>query len=273
MARSSDTVVACISLILCLLILAAFSRPTNLSNKLQSRARVPVQDCTTLLASDLYGLGVRLGIYFQWLSAWIANTFVPEMIADGLDANAMWLAALLLSILHSTLGKQMTLMDGLVQIWLCAGTVGSVLSIWGYRTAIYRAEGMNAISKFGGFGTHLRIVLTAATAMFCIWYWARVIWTGDDAMPAFGVPGTGEDNINENCVKTTVTIFGLDIEGKTQYFGLTVSIIVGVYCSLLLLASPIAPVTRVRKFIYLWRNKEFASTTRLRFATAATMPE
>lgn len=273
MARSSDSIILGISLVFCMLMLGAFSGPADSSSRLQARAGAANQDCTTLLASDLYGLGVRLGVYFQWLSAWISNTFVPDLISDGLDANAMYLAAILLSIIHSSLSAQMTLMDGLIQIWLCAGTVGSVLSLWGYRTALYRAKGKTAISEFGGFGTHFRLILASATALYAIWYWSYATGRSNDDMPAFGVPGTGADNININCVKTSVTIYGVDIRGDARYFGLAVSGIVSLYCSLLLLASPVALITRIRKMILLWKAKDFASSSRLRFMPAARNSE
>ena len=239
-----------------------FTGPPHGVNEIESRALS--QDCTTALASDLYGLGVRLGVYFQWLSAWVSNSFIPDEIIGGLDANAMYLFALLISIVSSTSNTQMTLMDGLVLMWLCAGTTGSVMSLWGYRTCVYRKEGLQGIRKFGGFGTHLRLGLTVAVATYAIWYWTIAVQTGDDYMLPFG------KEADASCQKTEVTVFGQNVQGKAQYFALTLSIIATGYCALQVLAAPLTLITRIWKMWLLWKEKSWASSTRLRFATGAT---
>lgn len=41
-------------------------------------------DCTTEFSGDYYGFGVRLGVYFAWLSSYFANMLLPSEIAGKL---------------------------------------------------------------------------------------------------------------------------------------------------------------------------------------------
>jgi hypothetical protein len=47
--------------------------------------------------SDLYGLGIRIGVYLQWFSAWISNTINPYGAASNHDANNIFLIAILIA--------------------------------------------------------------------------------------------------------------------------------------------------------------------------------
>lgn len=272
MATHKNGAILIAAVILSVSALFLITGSTHGYSKLEPRKYIPKRDCTTKLAPDLYGLGVRLGVYFQWLSAWIGNSFLVEEIVGGLDANAMYLSAILIAIVNSTkFDNEMTLMDGLVLLWLCAGTTGSVLSLWGYRTCAYRKEKLPAIGRFGGFGTHLRLCLTTATAAYAIWYWSIATNPGDtegEGMLPFGIIG---EDVNENCTDPLVRIFGYNVqEPPARYLALSISVINGAYCFLQILAAPLAPITRIWKMILLWKKRSWASSTRLRFATGAS---
>ena len=232
-----------------------------------STNRKYVRDCTTQLAGDLYGLGVRLGVYFQWLSGWVSNNYLSDEINGGLNTNAIFLLAILIAVVNSTLGNEMTIMDGLVMIWLCAGTVGSVLSIWGYRTRAYREDGPTGIQRFGGFGTHLRLMLCTAVAAYSIWYWALGVHGGNKGMEAFG------EVVNGPCDKPDVTVFGLNVSGRTAPVALAFSFVLGLYSVLQTFGMFLAGFTRIRKMAFFWTHKLEGGTTRLRFATGATQQQ
>ncbi|KAK5104630.1 hypothetical protein LTS08_002521 [Lithohypha guttulata] len=221
------------------------------------------QDCTTELARDLYGLGVRLGIYLQWFSGWVSNTFIVDEINGGLDANAIFLTAILTAMIRSTRTDDITFMDGLIMLLLCAGTTWGVLSLWGYRTCVYRKEGLNGIRKFGGFGTHLRLLLGAGVSWYAIWYWS----VGTEGLPK-GLDQFG--TVDDSCRKDMVTMFELPLKGIASNAALGVSSVSGAYSIAIVLATPIAAVTRVGKIVHFLRGGQYASTTRLRYATGAT---
>ncbi|KAJ9654128.1 hypothetical protein H2198_006808 [Neophaeococcomyces mojaviensis] len=229
---------------------------------LRTRQNVQV-DCTTSLARDLYGLGVRLGIYFQWFSGWVANNFIVDEIAGALDANAIFLFALLISIINSTKVEDLTQIDGIVILLLCSGTIWSVLSLWGYRTGVYRKEGLDGIRRFGGFGTHLRLLLIATVGSYGLWYWI----VGIKGLPA-GLDPYGE--VPDSCPKEYITIFGVPVGGRAAPFGTTISIAALTYSGIMTLAAPLAGLTRVMKMVSFFRAKQYASNTRLRYATGAT---
>jgi hypothetical protein len=128
--------------------------------------------CATDRSSDYYGLGVRLGIYMSWMTGWIANISVRDEIAGAMDTNAIFLFALIIAMVRCTITGLVSRLDSLMLMHLSGGTIFSVISIWGYRTCLYRDLGpTKGIANFGGFGTHLRLLLCLAVSTYGTWYW------------------------------------------------------------------------------------------------------
>ena len=135
-------------------------------------------DCTNQFSTDYYGFGVRLGCYFAWLSSYCANTLLPAEASAALDTNAIFLLALLVSLFRGSTMGQIDKIDGLILMHLCSGFLFSSFSIWGYRTKYYLHEGPRAVRHFGRFGTHSRLLLTTAIAIYGCWFWWRGVQTG-----------------------------------------------------------------------------------------------
>lgn len=131
-------------------------------------------NCTTDFSADYYGFGVRLGIYFAWLSSYFANTLLPSEISGSLDTNSIFLLALIASLFKGSLNSEISQIDGLIIMQLSSGFLFSTLSIWGYRTSHYQKEGPAGIRHFGKFGTHCRLALAVAISMYGTWFW----WEG-----------------------------------------------------------------------------------------------
>jgi hypothetical protein len=144
-----------------------FQRNTTADNP------VPL-DCTTDFSNDYYGFGVRLGVYFSWLGSYFANLLLPTEIASSLDTNCIFLLALITSLFNGSNQKQIYQIDALIIMQLSSGFLFSSFSIWGYRTSDYQKEGPTAIKRFGGWGTHCRLVLIAAISVYGTWFW----WEG-----------------------------------------------------------------------------------------------
>jgi hypothetical protein len=132
-------------------------------------------DCSIEGAADLYGMGVRLGIYGTWIASWIANTFLPDEIDQALDTNSIFLVAISFGTVFYSGLDQMRVIDGLILMQLSFGYIFTVMTIWGYRTACYRKEGARACSRFGGWGTHLRLFLLASLATYAMYFWTKGI--------------------------------------------------------------------------------------------------
>jgi hypothetical protein len=152
----------------------ALASPTPAESPTPSATNGPL-DCSSKFSGDYYGLGVRLGIYFVWLTSWIANTFVEEEISGALDANSIFLFALLVSIFKGSAISgvaKLAYIDGLVLMQLCAGYLFGTHSLWGYRTAHYQREGPRAVRHFGKIGTHCRLLLATAISIYGVWFWS-----------------------------------------------------------------------------------------------------
>ena len=98
-------------------------------------------DCTSETSGDFYGTGVRLGVYFSWIASWLANLCNPDEIAGALDANAIFLISLMVSLFYQTAQKSLPYIDALMLMQISAGYMFGCFSIWGYRTVHYREEG------------------------------------------------------------------------------------------------------------------------------------
>jgi hypothetical protein len=133
-------------------------------------------DCSTGFSGDYYGFGVRLGVYFTWLSSYFANIMLRSEIAGALDTNCIFLLALLISLFRGTITHGLYQIDALIVLHMSSGFLFSSLSVWGYRTLHYQVEGPYAIKHFGGWGTHIRAALVAAISVYGTWFW----WEGLD---------------------------------------------------------------------------------------------
>jgi hypothetical protein len=160
-------------LLFSLLSVLTLASPTPAESSTSSDTAEPL-NCASKFSVDYYSVGPRLGIYFIWLTSWLANTFIEEEISGALDANSIFLFALLLSIFLGSARSGMTKLayiDGLVLMHLCCGYLFGTLSIWGYRTTRYQKEGPRAVRHFGKIGTHCRLLLATAISIYGIWFW------------------------------------------------------------------------------------------------------
>jgi len=222
--------------------------------------------CQTARAPDYYGLGVRLGIYFAWLQAYIANVFLPSEIAGALDTNVIFLFTLLVAMIKCSSVNMLEQIDGLILMHLSGGTIFGILSIWGYRTCQYTLEGPKAIKYFGGFGTHFRLFITLAISVFGLWFWMFGV-TG--ALDPMGPHDDVDPPNSPECGTTLYTFMFAKVRatGGIRIFYIVVCTCCIVYFGIMLLASSLAGYSRAHKMIELAKSKQWANSSRLRFAT------
>ncbi|KAF4537465.1 uncharacterized protein LTHEOB_1656 [Lasiodiplodia theobromae] len=82
---------------------------------------------------DLYGLGIRLGVYSQWFSSWLTNTCNPSAAAANHDANSIFLLALLIGISVAVANDAIRPVEAYVMLHICFGFIFTVLSLLGVR--------------------------------------------------------------------------------------------------------------------------------------------
>lgn len=141
--------------------------PTRQSGIVQPLKRAG--SCGFVGNSDIYGLGIRLGIYLQWLTSLIANHHSHEDIRSNLDTNVLFLLAIFIATVVATLGESLQSAEVVILLHLCFGSVFSVLSIWG-RRARSTAQG---IVRFPALGSAFRLLLTTGVSGYAIWFWFR----------------------------------------------------------------------------------------------------
>jgi hypothetical protein len=205
---------------------------------------------------------VRLGVYLTWLTGWVANVSVPDEIGGALDQNAIFMFGLLIALVRCAITGLLSQMDGLMLMHLSGGSLFSVLTIWGYRTCLYRNEGPKAVSRFGGFGTHMRLLLSLAVSIVGLWFWYAGI------MRKLPEPTNLDTSFNPVCDDLHTFFFTeLNARGGIRIYYIFICVGCTVYFGIMALASIITPITRVWKIEWLFRSKFYRTTSRLKYAT------
>lgn len=83
--------------------------------------------------SDFYGLGIRIGVYLQWFSAWISNTVNPAGAAANHDANTIFLTAITVATSVALSGGALQPAEAYLMLLLSNGFLFTVLSFLGLR--------------------------------------------------------------------------------------------------------------------------------------------
>jgi hypothetical protein len=192
------------------------------------------------------------------LTAYIANTSLPDEIASALDTKCIFLFSLLVSMVKSTTNERLKQIDALVLMQLPAGGLFGVLSLWGYRTCHYQVEGSRAIQHYGGFGTHARLFISVAISIYGLWFWMHGIRGRDGLNP-----------VNDSGCETLYTFFFAKFPalGGIRVFYVVMCVMYTVYFGTMLLISSVAGFTRAKRMIELARSKQWAITTRLKYRT------
>ena len=119
---------------------------------------------------------------------------------------------------------------------------------------MYVEEGVKGIRFFGGFGTHARLIVSLGVSLYGLWFWGWAV-TG-----LLGQP--------EGCdVLYTFMFAKVRADGGIRIFYIIVCVCCIIYFGVMLLVSSIAGWARVNKMIELGKQRRWADTTRLRFAT------
>ena len=203
--------------------------------------------CELLGNSDFYGLGVRLGIYFSWLTSWIANNFLPSEMSGSFDTNSIFLSAIGLVGLYYSAKYDINIIDALILLTLACGFMFSVMSIWGYRTMYYKKEGPNGKSHFGGWGTHFRLGLCTGIAVYGLWFWTRGL--------SGGLPH--DCNMREECGGLKIWLFGeFSLFSGVRHFYMVASILLCIYYGTMVLAATAAFVHHLSDWI---RTRQFSA--------------
>ncbi|KAI9836179.1 MAG: hypothetical protein M1838_005116 [Thelocarpon superellum] len=124
------------------------------------------EGCGFVGNSDVYGLGIRVGIYLQWTGALIAKFYMPEKARDFLDIDTVFLVALLAAA--ATLSTTSVSTTYAVEILV-------LLHIFFGDTYVMLLDKTMRQSRLSVLGLYLRFFVIAAMTFFGLWYWYRGI--------------------------------------------------------------------------------------------------
>jgi hypothetical protein len=146
------------------------SAPIETTSQIEGQAPFLPQ-CEIEGNPDFYGLGIRIGIYLQWITALLANHTLMGAIGTNLETNTIFLVALFVATAVASARNTVQTAELVVLLQLCFGFLFSILSIWGHRTGGFALGGKKA--RFPLIGSFFRLILATALATYSAWFWFR----------------------------------------------------------------------------------------------------
>ena len=123
-------------------------------------------DCTIGGNPDLYGVGIRVGLYLQWISTLLSTIFVPGDEDILRVANLLVQSAIFVALLHLSARGDLHAVDAVLATWLVFGALSSL-----------SGSGINPLGCFSGT---FRVLFYTAFASYACWFW----FSGLDAILA-----------------------------------------------------------------------------------------
>ncbi|PHH88818.1 hypothetical protein CDD83_6999 [Cordyceps sp. RAO-2017] len=178
-------------------------------------ASLPLPQCGPVTGnSDLYGLGVRIGVYAQWVATLLTTVFEPSNESPLRLLNLIVQTAIFLGLCTES-GHRASAVGSLITQFLLCGSLSSVTG--------------DGISHLGHASGILRALFYTAFSAYGIWFW----FVGFDEMLRPGCP--------------EIAFFGPSlITGWFRSLGRVVSVLGLVVCVLLLAFSLYISVRRFR---------------------------
>ncbi|KAI1135385.1 hypothetical protein F5Y05DRAFT_181026 [Hypoxylon sp. FL0543] len=109
-----------------------------------------VPSCEAIAGNpDFYGLGIRIGVYLQWVTAWI-NLLVDPLSAQSVyDVNSVFVFAILLATMVATFAKDPTIepIETHILLQFALGFFVTTLSTFGMRLHFLRP---GSVAELGG---------------------------------------------------------------------------------------------------------------------------
>ncbi|KAI8163308.1 hypothetical protein K4K49_013120 [Colletotrichum sp. SAR 10_70] len=94
---------------------------------------------------DLYGLGVRIGVYCQWVSSWIRMLVDEESIEDVHGVNAIFVFAVIIATILAQVHRDVKPIELYIMLQISLGFFITVLSTIGVRNHFLRPKRVKLI--------------------------------------------------------------------------------------------------------------------------------
>ncbi|CAJ2506661.1 Uu.00g078470.m01.CDS01 [Anthostomella pinea] len=103
-------------------------------------------DCTGFDGNpDLYGLGIRIGVYLQWYSSWLSMTLTPHTAAETHTANTISMFAIIIAVLQSADTGSIRPVEAWLMYQICLGYMFTVVGIFGLRLRLLRPSTLGPV--------------------------------------------------------------------------------------------------------------------------------
>lgn len=116
---------------------------------------------------DLYGVGVRLGLYLQWAATIGANTFLPQEASNMRTINGCFQLALLIGLLYTTITDPDVFATEVI-----------VISFFGFGSTSTLQFPRNAQAQATAVGAFSRWFIFSGFVAYSAWFW----WVGKTTM-------------------------------------------------------------------------------------------
>ncbi|KAI0884986.1 uncharacterized protein GGS22DRAFT_136864 [Annulohypoxylon maeteangense] len=89
---------------------------------------------------DFYGLGIRIGVYLQWITAWVSLLVDPLSAQSVYDVNSVFVFAILVATMIATFANSPTIqpIETYIMLQFCLGFFVTTLSTFGLRLHLLR---------------------------------------------------------------------------------------------------------------------------------------
>ena len=137
--------------------------------------------CNTRGNPDLYGLGIRLGIYFQLIATFISSRLLPEEVVTVWDTNSIFILAVFAAVASATTDQSVQYVEIFVMLQLMFAFLIAVdykdsRVIWYLLSSvtILKKRDEDILIKHltsSRVGRSWRTALSTAIACYNIWFW------------------------------------------------------------------------------------------------------
>jgi hypothetical protein len=141
--------------------------------------------------SDMYGLGIRVGFYVQWLSSPIAAWIAPEEASGLRTANAFFVSATFLGLIIETVLNDLDVTEIYIVLLLAFGTqyIFLFVMLWRIVTGFHSRWDPTRFMKTPTPSTTFWLgysLLQVAELVFQLWFWIYKIPRTDNGCERFG---------------------------------------------------------------------------------------
>ena len=175
--------------------------------------------------SDLYGFGIRLGLYLQWTASVVSKAWAPSLdsLRDLLDADSIFLLAIFVatSVYSTNVLEPVHDIDILILLHMFFGDVYSVF--------FEIASQQKRVSPISAWGSRYRVLVIGSMSAYAVWFW----FIGLDHWPA------------APCGSIAFLFAEVDLHGRAQIFFKSVAVancfVWGFFSLLALMTFPYDP--------------------------------